>query len=307
MFPIFYSELFLEHDTGRFHPENAGRLEAITTLLHHVPWAGKLDWRSPTPVEQQNGRLTHALHAVHPEAYVRAIQHIAKEGGGPVDPDTVMSLRSYDAAMLAVSAWLDGIDVVVETHNPAFVLARPPGHHALPKRSMGFCLFSNAAIAALYALQKPEIERVGILDWDVHHGNGTQAIVETNPNIAYCSLHESPQYPGTGASGERGDHNNVLNLPMQSGSILDDYQTRFDKEIMPFFQAFQPDVLIVSAGYDANKADPLAGIALKPEDYGIFTDYCLSLTRTILFGLEGGYDYDALSRSVAATIERCLV
>jgi acetoin utilization deacetylase AcuC-like enzyme len=171
---------------------------------------------------------------------------------------------------------------------------------------MGFCLLSNVAIAAHYALQQPGIERVGILDWDVHHGNGTQAIVETNPQIAFCSLHESPQYPGTGASGERGLHNNVLNLPLPAGSSLKDYQVRFEDKILPFFRQFQPDLLLISAGYDANSDDPLANLSLHPNDYGILTDYALQLTRRIVFGLEGGYDYRSLSESVAATIEHCL-
>lgn len=307
MLPVFYSDLFLEHDTGRYHPENAGRLKAVTALLHSVEWAGQLDWRSPTPPESQNGRLTEALYAIHPEKYVAAVEYLANQGGGHVDPDTVLSKHSYEAAILAVSAWLDGVDVVLETGKPAFVLARPPGHHAMPTQGMGFCIFSNVAIAAHYALKQPGIQRVAILDWDVHHGNGTQAIVEDNPQIAFCSLHESPQYPGTGASGERGMHNNVLNLPMRAGSTVEDYKNRFEERILPFFQAFQPDLLLVSAGYDANAADPLANIALQPGDYGIFADYCLQLTSKVLFGLEGGYDYDALAKSVAATMERCLV
>ena len=306
MFPIFYSDLFLEHDTGSYHPENAGRLRAITALLQTVPWADQLEWRSPTPLDAQTDRRTQALYAIHPEKYVADVEDLANRGGGHIDPDTVVSPRSYEAARLAVSAWLDGVDQVCHSGEPAFVLARPPGHHALPTQGMGFCVFSNAAIAAHYALQHPGIQRVGILDWDVHHGNGTQAIVESNPHIAFCSLHESPQYPGTGASGERGLHGNVLNLPLPAGSVRADYQCRFEEKIMPFFKAFQPDLLIVSAGYDANQADPLARIALQPEDYGLFTDYCLQLTRSVLFGLEGGYDYTALSQSVAATIEPCL-
>lgn len=306
MFPIFYSDTFLQHDTGRFHPENAGRLRAVTRHLQGVAWAAQLDWRSPTPVAAQGERLTAALYAVHPQQYVMAIEQLAVQGGGHLDPDTVLSPHSFDAAMLAISAWLDAVDTVHQTRQPAFVLCRPPGHHALSTQGMGFCVFSNVAIAAHYALQQPGIERVGILDWDVHHGNGTQAIVETNPNIAFCSLHESPQYPGTGASGERGLYDNVLNLPLPAGSNLPDYQSRFEEKILPFFQQFQPDMLLVSAGYDANYDDPLANLSLRPEDYSILTDYALQITHRVGFGLEGGYDYKALSQSVAATIERCL-
>jgi acetoin utilization deacetylase AcuC-like enzyme len=171
---------------------------------------------------------------------------------------------------------------------------------------MGFCLFSNAAIAAHYALEQPGIERVAILDWDVHHGNGTQDIVQNNPQIAYCSLHQMPCYPGTGSASERGMHNNVLNIPMVPGSTVTEYRLAFENKVMPFLTQFGPSLLIVSAGYDANAADPLASLELQPEDFGLFTSYCLLLSRRIVFGLEGGYNLSALAQSVVATIERCL-
>lgn len=306
MFPVFYSDQFLEHDTGIYHPENAGRLTAITTALKSSAWADQLDWRAPLPATLEDARLADALYAVHSPEYVEAVRRLAAAGGGHSDPDTVVSPRSYAVALLAVNAWLDGVDQVLKTEKPAFVLARPPGHHALSQRSMGFCIFSNAAITAFYGLNQPGVDRVAILDWDVHHGNGTQAIVETNPNIAYCSLHESPHYPGTGAAHERGKYDNVLNLPLAPGSTLNEYRPRFEQQILPFLRDFQPDLLIVSAGYDATNADPLAHMALHPQDYGIFTDYCLQLTSKVLFGLEGGYDYEALAQSVVKTVERCL-
>jgi acetoin utilization deacetylase AcuC-like enzyme len=224
-----------------------------------------------------------------------------------LDADTPVSPQSYDIALLAVSAWLDGVDCVLASNEPAFVLARPPGHHAVRERGMGFCLFGNAAIAAYYALERPGIQRVAIVDWDVHHGNGTEALVENNPQIAYCSLHQFPGYPGTGAAGDCGAYNNVLNLPMPPESSIKDYQPAFEARLMPFLREFQPDFLIVSAGYDANQADPLASIALQPQDYSIFTRYLLKITRRILFGLEGGYDFAALAQSVVATIEPCIM
>lgn len=305
MLPVIYSDEFLDHITGGFHPEKPERLSAIATALKAAPFANQLEWRSPTPVEET--RVLASIQQVHSQHHIKTVQHLAQRGGGNLDGDTPVSPRSYDVALLAVSAWLDGVDQVLATGNPAFVLARPPGHHALSDRGMGFCLFSNAAIAAYYSLEQPGINRVAILDWDVHHGNGTQAIVENHPQIAYCSLHQFPCYPGTGKASEQGAYNNVLNLPLPAGSSVAVYQPLFEKKVMPFLSDFQPDLLIVSAGYDANAADPLAEMSLQPQDYGLFTEYCLQMTRRIVFGLEGGYDFTALSQSVVATIEQCLV
>ncbi|HEY9667671.1 MAG TPA: histone deacetylase [Coleofasciculaceae cyanobacterium] len=304
MLPVIYSDEFLKHDNGRFHPERPERLVAIVNALKAAPWADKIEWQLPTPVETRP--VMPLLQKIHTPLYIELVQEIAVSGGGMLDADTPISPQSYDVALLAVNAWLDGVDKVLATNNPAFVLARPPGHHAERERGMGFCLFSNAAIAAYYALEQPGIHRVGILDWDVHHGNGTQDIVELDAQIAYCSLHQSPCYPGTGKASERGLYKNVLNLPMSPGSTVAEYQPMFEQRIVPFFKNFQPDVLIVSAGYDAAADDPLAGIALEPEDFGLFTQYCLQLTRRIVFGLEGGYHLTALAQSVVATIENCL-
>ncbi len=303
MFPVIYSDEFLLHDTGHFHPENPGRLTAIQTALRSAPWANQLEWRSPTSVETRSPLPL--IETIHDRRYLEQVRQLANRGGGYVDGDTPVSPRSFEVALLAVNAWIDGVDLAIASGEPCFVLARPPGHHAVADEGMGFCLFSNAAIAAYSALAQG-LDRVCILDWDVHHGNGTQAIVETNPKIRFCSLHESPQYPGTGHPAETGLYQNVLNLPMAPGSTIEDYQPLFEKKVIPFLSEFQPDLLIVSAGYDANHADPLAGISLKPEDYRVFTEYCLSVTRRIVFGLEGGYDFDTLGRSVIATIGACL-
>jgi acetoin utilization deacetylase AcuC-like enzyme len=304
MLPVIYSDEFLLHETGYFHPEKPERLTAIKQALETAPWADRLEWRSPTPAAKRP--ILEEIHRVHDPLYVEAVRKLANRGGGYIDGDTPVSHRSFEVALLAVSAWLDGIDHALQVGEPAFVLARPPGHHALSQIGMGFCIFSNAAIAAHYALEQADTRRVAILDWDVHHGNGTQAIVEMNPNIAYCSMHESPHYPGTGAASEKGLHNNVLNLPMRSGSTMAEYKPLFLQQVIPFLQNFQPDILIISAGYDANHDDPLARISLQPEDFGVFTRYCLQITRRIVFGLEGGYDLDALGRSVVETIAPCL-
>jgi acetoin utilization deacetylase AcuC-like enzyme len=308
MFPIIYSDDFLLHETGIFHPEKPARLTAIKSALERAKWANQIDWRNPTSIDTRSPLPW--IEKIHPVKYIQLIQTISNRGRlnpqslNAIDPDTPVSAKTYEVALLVVNAWLDGVDIAL-TGQPAFVLARPPGHHAEPSGGMGFCIFSNAAIAATYALANGA-ERVAILDWDVHHGNGTQAVAANNPQIAYCSLHEFPHYPGTGAAMERGVFNNLLNLPMKAGSTIADYQPLFETKVMPFLTEFRPDLLIVSAGYDANRDDPLANISLKPADFGVFTDYCLQVTRNIVFGLEGGYDFDSLGQSVVATVDRCL-
>jgi len=164
----------------------------------------------------------------------------------------------------------------------------------------------NPAIAAHYALKQSGIQRVGILDWDVHHGNGTQALVENNPAIAFCSLHEMPNYPNTGYPSEQGKYGNVLNIPILAESELAVYENAFETEVLPFFRSFQPDLLIVSAGYDANKADPFSEVCLQPSDYGKLTQYCLQLTNRVVFGLEGGYALKELTESVVVKIKQLL-
>lgn len=306
MLPVIYSDDFLLHKTGMLHPERPERLTAIVKALKAAPWADRIQWTLPTPVAQRQKQLLAAIEKVHALRYIKEVEHLAKAGGGYLDGDTPISAESYDVALLAASAWLDGVDRVVANGEPAFVLARPPGHHAESTRAMGFCLFSNAAISASYALEQPGINRVAILDWDVHHGNGTQSLVENSRQIAYCSLHQSPCYPGTGDADERGAYDNVLNIPMYPGGGIAEYLSAFESLVVPFLSKFEPDLLIVSAGYDATAADPLASMTLAPSDYGIFTGYCLQITRRIAFGLEGGYALQDLAESVVATIDRCL-
>lgn len=305
-FPIIYSDSFLNHDTGLYHPEKAGRLTAIVETLKNAPIASQLVWQEPTAIAARKQDILQEVRRFHTSEYIQALQALTDRGGGFIDGDTIASAQTYDVALLAVSAWLDGVDIVLESGRPAFVLARPPGHHARAHSGMGFCIFGNAAIAAMSACDRLNLDRVAILDWDVHHGNGTQEAVWDRPDIAYVSTHQAPFYPMTGREDETGAHNNILNIPMRSGSAIAEYLPVFENEIMPFLRNFNPDLLIVSAGFDANADDPLASILLKPEDFGVFTKLCLELTPKILFGLEGGYDFDSLSRSVIAVIEQCL-
>jgi acetoin utilization deacetylase AcuC-like enzyme len=304
-FPIIYSPEFLDHDTGFGHPESAARLKSVVAALNAPEWIDRLEWLSPTAVGDRSG-LMPLIEQVHTTAYLDRLQKLAKAGGGRLDPDTIVSPRSYDVALLAVSAWLDGIDRICQTDDPVFVLSRPPGHHALRDRGMGFCLLANAAIAANYALQQPNIKKVAILDWDVHHGNGTQLIVEQNPHICYCSLHQSPCYPNTGMSDERGIAENVLNLPVPPQIGPTDYHELFENHALPFLANFEPDLIIVSAGYDAHQDDPLADLTLLSEDYAQIIKKLLRITGRLLIGLEGGYHLKALARSVAATIDSCI-
>jgi acetoin utilization deacetylase AcuC-like enzyme len=297
---VIYSERFLEHDPGPFHPEKPARLQAIVKALKTVPWAAQLDWQLPTPIAQRSPLPW--IEQLHDPVYLQTVEQVCQAGGGRLDADTIASPQTYEVALLAVNAWLDGVDYTLATGEPSFALARPPGHHALRQRSMGFCVFGNAAIAAHYALSQPGVQRVAILDWDVHHGNGTQALVETNPQIRYCSLHQSPHYPYTGEASEVGTYGNVLNLPLPAGSAFEVYFALFASKIIPWLQAFQPDLLLISAGYDANRDDPLASMGLLPQDFGRLMRQCLGVTSKIVLGLEGGYDLASLAESVVATL-----
>ena len=301
MISIIYSEKFLQHETGYMHPEQPERLTAILDRLRTSTVADQIQWLNP----DTSRNVIKEIERVHSTKYIESVRAYSTRGWGCFE-STQISPQSFEVACLAVNAWLDGVDNVWQMVRPSFVLARPPGHHALADEGMGFCIFSNAAIAALYALATGQIKRVGILDWDVHHGNGTQTAVENVPNIAFCSIHQSPGYPHTGKSDEHGKFNNILNLPIAPGSLIQDYCKLFEQKVVPFFKDFHPDILIVSAGYDANQADLLSKINLQPHDYAILTDYCLQITPRILFGLEGGYELDSLSLSVLETVKQCL-
>jgi acetoin utilization deacetylase AcuC-like enzyme len=301
MLPVYYSETFLSHNTGPFHPERPARLQAIFKALRKAPFANQLEWRDPPLAELGE------LERVHSPRHIQQVAELAAAGGGYLDADTVVSPGSFEAARRAVGGWIAAAASALAAGQPALVLCRPPGHHAEPERAMGFCLFSNAAIAALWALEQSGVRQVAIFDWDVHHGNGTQAVVERHPQLAYASIHQFPLYPGTGLAEETGIHGNLCNVPLPAGSDWSAYEKALQEKVLPFLKAFQPDLLLVSAGFDCAKGDPLADMLLEPEDFGHMTRLCLKeVTSKAVFGLEGGYNLENLARGWLSVAQACL-
>ncbi len=301
MVAVIYSDDYLQHQVPYGHPERPARLTAIVAALQTVPWHDQIRWLTPNPQRP----VDEYLRWVHTDEYLERLAAICARGGGYLDQDTPVSPASERVARLALQGWLDGVDWVLDRGEPAWVGARPPGHHALPDNGMGFCILGNAAISALYAIRVRGLQRVAILDWDVHHGNGTQAMVEAHPEIAFCSLHQNHFYPGTGQREERGCWHNVLNLPLPAGTTFAEYEHVLRTQALPFLQAFAPQLLIVSAGYDALASDPLAQLHLQPADYGTMTRMVQTLDCPLMFGLEGGYHLDALAQAVVATLAVC--
>ena len=274
-------------------------MRACVSALESCEFSKQLNWREP------RSATVSELEWIHSKEHIDHVKSVCASGSGYLDPDTPVCPESYDIALKSAGGWRDGVDEVL-AGNSAFVLSRPPGHHAETDRVMGFCLFSNAALAAVYALKHDTIKKVAIFDWDVHHGNGTQDIVQSNPDIAYVSIHQFPFYPGTGSQLGMGSHNNVLNIPVPSGYGSNEYKQIFDEQVFPFIQNFHPDLLIISAGFDAHQNDPLAGINLEAEDFAYMTKRCLEIQPNLLLGLEGGYDLVALGEC-CVMVAACLL
>jgi acetoin utilization deacetylase AcuC-like enzyme len=299
---LFSHEACLDHDTGQGHPERSDRLRAVNKALAADLFA-TLDRRQAPEVSRE----TLALN--HPEEFVEDV--FAK---APIvnqvflDPDTVMSPGSAQAALRATGAVCAAVDDVVAGHaDNAFCAVRPPGHHAEPDRAMGFCLFNSVAIAARHARDKFGMERIAVVDFDVHHGNGTQAAFWDDKNLLYASSHQYPHYPGTGASGETGQ-GNIINLPLAAGTGSPLFRNAFAEHIFPALHDFKPELLLISAGFDAHADDPLAQLNLQDDDYGWVTDELMAIADShaggrVVSALEGGYDLDALSRSVAVHVK----
>ena len=303
-----YHPLYLEHDTGQ-HPENFGRLVAIENHLKDADINSQLQRHEPRPATLDEIGLNHVT------GYAESVQRKCEEGASSLDPDTSVCSQSYDAALLSTGAGLKAVDLVLDgTCDNVFCAVRPPGHHAEHDRSMGFCLFNNVAIAADYAIEKKGLDRVFIFDWDVHHGNGTQHSFYTKSNVYYSSVHQYPFYPGTGAAEETGTGDGLgttLNFPLRAFSRDEDYLTLVKDKLIPEMIRFKPDLIILSAGFDAHANDPLAQMEVSTECYGAMTKLIVTAADEICQGrlismLEGGYDPNALADSVHAHLKNLI-
>lgn len=293
---------FLLHDTGIGHPECADRLRSIEQVLAAPEFSGLIRLSPPLAAEWQ-------IRLVHTQSHIDTVTRaIPEHGFNYLDDDTVLSPGSKQAAFRAVGAVCDAVDKILSGQaDNAFCAVRPPGHHAEPDLAMGFCLFNNVAIAAQYALHRYRIERVAIVDFDVHHGNGTQVAFYRQPNVFYASSHEMPHYPGTGHPSETGV-GNIVNVPLAAGDSGVEFKQKYNNIILPALKHFNPDLLLISAGFDAHKSDPLASIMLEEADYRWLTEQLMAAAEQCCKGriisvLEGGYHLKALSSSVAVHIK----
>jgi acetoin utilization deacetylase AcuC-like enzyme len=290
-----------DHDPGRHHPESPARLRAVEAALARPEFAG-LERREP-PL----GDLA-TVERVHPAEFIdRTLGAIPPHGRAALDADTVVSEGSREAALRAIGALTSAVDAVAagEAKN-AFCAVRPPGHHAEPTRAMGFCLFNNVAVGALHARAAHGMERVAVVDFDVHHGNGTQAMFETDKNLFFASTHQYPLYPGTGAASEIGV-GNIVNCPLPPNSGGPEFRAAMEARVLPELERFAPEMILISAGFDAHRADPLAMLNFVEADYAWATEKIMAVAEQCAGGrivstLEGGYDLHALADSAAAHV-----
>jgi acetoin utilization deacetylase AcuC-like enzyme len=290
---VFTDPGFLGHVTPPGHPERVERLAAAEAGLE-----GLAITRAPCPLADEAEVLR-----CHPERYLRRVKEaVPEKGWAQLDGDTFLSPGSYLAALRAVGGITAAVDAVVAGDaKTAFVVGRPPGHHAERETAMGFCLFGTVAIGAKRALDHHQLSRVAIVDFDVHHGNGTQDLLWDEGRCLYASSHQMPLYPGTGRPEERGAHGQILNVPLRAGSDGQAMRAAYERLVFPALEAWQPELLLISAGFDAHRDDPLAGLNWEAEDYAWLTrQLCGFASGRVVSTLEGGYDLDGLTASVAA-------
>jgi acetoin utilization deacetylase AcuC-like enzyme len=299
-----YDPLYLQHDLPD-HPENAARLEHIMRGLRDSGYLERL-----CSLEARDASVDEVA-AVHTTGHIAHVREVAAQGGGWLDPDTYVSAQSYAVALRAAGGLLRAVEAVIHGEAPnAFALVRPPGHHAVPSRAMGFCLFNNVAIAARHAQLQYGLQRVLIVDWDLHHGNGTQEAFYDNAQVLYFSTHQYPYYPGSGHWQETGTgpgRGYTVNVPLPAGTGDVGYRRVFDEILVPVSRRFQPELILVSAGYDAHWMDPIGQMGVSVTGFAHLTGTLLSLADELCAGklvlsLEGGYNLDALASSVAATL-----
>lgn len=302
---IFTSNSFIKHDTGPGHPECPERIPAILTGLKKIQ-SQKLIWREIGSFDEKYIELTHS------KKYLEKInQSFPKEDLVFLDGDTIVSKGSKKAAYDAVGAIINAIDAVMnQEFDNAFCVVRPPGHHAEKEQAMGFCIFNNVAVGATYLLEKYKLDKVAIIDFDVHHGNGTQDIFYNEKKVLYISSHQFPFYPGTGSKDEIGKFNNILNIPLKAGTVSEEFFNNY-KKVYDKLNEFRPQFILLSAGFDAHKNDPLANVNLESRDYYILTKEIMKIAKKICSNkivsiLEGGYNLSAIQESAKYHVEALL-